>query len=318
MRDVTRLGRSPEAVRRLAFGCEQLGGHAWGTVEPHEIERAIELAVERGIRIFDTADCYGRGESERRLARALAPHRSRVLVATKFGVRFGSGGKVYYDSSPEWAEQALTESLQRLGGQSVDLFQMHYWDGITPMRALLDKLEKLREQSRIRWYGLTNYVPSAAELQYPGLVSASLEYSIAQRAAEETARRMADAGITFLSYGSLGQGVLSGKYRSPDCFGEDDRRSRAKYRNLHGATLTRNLRIVHALTAEARAQEVTPAQVAIAWILHKLPASIPLVGIKRPDQLRDVLGALELKLGSAALAAIDRASAISDSEVLPT
>lgn len=316
--DVTRLGRSPEMVRRLAFGCEQLGGYAWGAVDSHAIERSIELAVARGIRIFDTADCYGCGESERKLGRALAPFRSRVLVATKFGVRFAGSGKVYYDSSPEWAERALEESLQRLGGDRVDLFQMHYWDGVTPVSVLLDKLEKLREQSRIKWYGLTNYVPSQAELQYPGLVSVSLEFSIAQRASERIAQRMADAGIAFLSYGSLGQGVLSGKYRSPDCFGDDDRRSSSKYRNFHGATLTRNLRIIDALTDEARAHAATPAQVAIAWILHKLPTGIPLVGIKRPEQLLDVLGALDLKLDCDALAALDSASSEPETEFRPT
>ena len=306
--DLARLGRSQETVRRLAFGCEQLGGHAWGTVDTREIERAIELAIERGIRIFDTADCYGLGESERRLARAVAPHRSRVLIATKFGVRFGSSGKIHYDSSPEWAERALEESLKRLGGERVDLFQMHYWDGVTPIAALLDKLERLREQSRIGWYGLSNYVPGRAELQYPGLVSVSLEYSIAQRSAERVAQRMADAGLAFLSYGSLGQGVLGGKYRSPACFGADDRRSGSKYRNFHGETLTRNLRIVDALTAQARAHAATPAQMAIAWILHKLPAGIPLVGIKRPEQLIDGVSALDLRLEQETIAALDDAS----------
>ncbi len=318
MSEVTRLGRSPEAVRRLAFGCEQLGGPAGGTGVPRESERAIELAVERGVRSFDPADCYGRGESERRLARALAPHRSRVLVATKFGVRFTDAGKVFYDSSPQWAEQALAASLQRLQTERLDLFQMHYWDGSTPMSALLDKLEELREQSKISWYGLTNYVPNPAELQYPGLVSVSLEYSIAQRAAEATAQRMAEAGVTFLSYGSLGQGVLSGKYRSPECFGEDDRRASSRYRNFHGETLTRNLEIVDALTEEARACAATPAQVAIAWILHKLPTAIPLVGIKRPDQLLDALAALDLRLGEEALSALESASWSPHSGLLPT
>lgn len=306
--DVTLLGRSPEAVKRLAFGCEQLGGHAWGKVDARDVEAAIELAIERGIRIFDTADCYGRGESELRLARALAAYRNRVLVATKFGVRFTDAGEVYYDSSPQWAERALEQSLRRLGSEWIDLFQVHYWDGVTPVDALLERLERLREAWKIRWYGVTNFVPAAAELQYPGLVSVSLEYSIAQRSAEGTARQMADAGLTFLSYGSLGQGMLSGKYRSSACFGDDDRRSRAKYRNFHGATLTRNLRIVDALRARGDVHGATPAQMAIAWILHKIPNSIPLVGIKRPEQLMDVLGALDLSLADETLAALDEAS----------
>ena len=295
--------------KRLAFGCEQLGGYEWGAVDPGEVTAAIGEAIERGVRLFDTADCYGRGRSETLLGQALAPNRARVLIATKFGVRLDDSGGVTYDSSPEWAQQALEESLRRLRTETVDLFQMHYWDGVTPLHALFDRLERLRGQGKIRWYGVTNLEPRQGLPDgYPGLVSASLEYSLLERNHERAARQVFAAGLTFLSYGSLGQGMLSGKYRPGERFGADDRRSRPQYRNFHGERLQRNLRIVERLEALALQEGVTASQLAIAWILQQLPGSAVLVGIKRVAQLSDILGALDLRIPEAVHSVLDEVS----------
>jgi myo-inositol catabolism protein IolS len=308
-RDVTRLGRSAQVIKRLAFGCEQLGGYEWGNVDPDEVARAVELGVAEGTMLFDTADCYGHGESERRLGRALAQQRERVAIATKFGVRFSDSGSVWYDSSPRWAQVALDASLRRLGTDFVDLLQMHYWDGVTPLNALFDTLEGLRERQKIRWYGVTNHVPAGlTPAGYPGFVSASLEYSLAQRAHERAARALEGAGLTFLAYGTLGQGMLSGKYAEGARFGADDRRSHSRYRNFHGERLRRNHRIVEVLRSHARELGASPARLAIAWVLHAVPGSVALVGIKRAEQLRDALGALCLQLPGETREALDDAS----------
>jgi aryl-alcohol dehydrogenase-like predicted oxidoreductase len=307
---VTGLGNSPQLIKRLAFGCEQFGGYEWGVVDPGEVAAAIEIAIERGVNLFDTADCYGRGESERRLGRVLAPHRERVVLATKFGVRFTDSGSVWYDSSPEWATQALAESLARLGTDVIDLFQMHYWDGTTSLVALFERLERLREQHKIRWYGITNLPPGAlVPAGYPGFVSASLEYSLIERTHEAAARQFADAGLTFLAYGSLAQGMLSGKYRAGARFTAGDRRSRLSYRNFHGSRLERNSALVEVVRRQGQQLGATASQVAIAWVLQAIRGSVPLVGIKRPDQLLDVLGGLQLELPAEVVATLDLASA---------
>ncbi len=308
--DVTRLGQSARLIGRLAFGCEQLGGYEWGAVDPGEVAEAIELAIAHGVTLFDTADCYGRGESERRLGRVLARHRERVTIATKFGVRFSDSGGVSYDSSPQWAQEAVDASLKRLGIDVVDLLQVHYWDGVTPLNALFDGLERLRERHKIHWYGVTNCPPDSTLLaNYPGLVSASLEYSLVERTHEDAGRRFAGAGLTFLAYGTLGQGILSGKYREGDRFAAGDRRSRPRYRNFHGARLSRNSRIVQVVRSQARQLGASPSQVAIAWVLRAIAGSVALVGLKRADQLRDVLGALRLQLPDATVGALDMVSA---------
>jgi myo-inositol catabolism protein IolS len=308
------LGRTTQMLARLAFGCEQLGGYEWGELDVREIATAIEVAIEQGVNVFDTADCYGRGESERRLGSIIKPHRDRVFLATKFGVRFSDAGSVWYDSSPKWAQQALEDSLRRLDTDVVDLLQMHYWDGVTPLLGLFDHLEKLRHQGKIRWYGITNHLPPESVPQaYPGFVSVSLEYSLIESTHERAAERLGRAGVTFLAYGSLGQGLLSGKYRGETRFRSNDRRARERYVNFHGERYARNQRIVEVLVREATKLGVLPSQAAIAWVLQKLPSSLALVGFKRVQQLREALGALTLILPPATMATLARA--ITESEV---
>jgi len=308
--DVTRLGASAQFIGRVAFGCEQLGGYEWGVVDPAQIAAAIESAVAMGVTLFDTADCYGRGESERRLGRILAPHREHVLIATKFGVRFSDSGSVWYDSSPAWAQQALDASLTRLQTEVIDLLQMHYWDGVTPLDELFECLEGLRERGKIRWYGVTNLPPQAMPpAGYPGLVSASLEYSLVERTYETAAQQLSTAGVTFIAYGCLGQGILSGKYHADARFGAGDRRARPRYRNFHGERLARNARIVEVVRAEAAKLGAAASQVAIAWVLQAIPDSVAVVGIKNADQLLDALQAKRLELPSDTIMALDTAAA---------
>ena len=231
------------------------------------------------------------------------------MLATKFGVRFTDSGSVWYDSSPEWATQALEGSLARLGTDVVDLLQMHYWDGTTSLEGLFERLERLREQHKIRWYGITNHplgalVPSG----YPGFVSGSLEFSLLERTHERAAQEFTDAGLTFIAYGSLAQGMLSGKYREGARFGAGDRRSRPSYRNFHGNRLERNSGLVELVRVQAAQLGATASQVAIAWVLQAIRGSVALVGIKRADQLLDVLGALQLELPAEVVARLDLAS----------
>jgi aryl-alcohol dehydrogenase-like predicted oxidoreductase len=182
---------------------------------------------------------------------------------------------------------------------------------------LFDHLERLRERQKIRWYGITNHVPeNIVPCDYPGLVSASLEYSLVARAHERAAQQLTAAGLTFLAHGSLGQGILSGKYREGDRFGAGDRRSRPSYRNFHGERLVRNARIVEVVKSQARELGASPSQLALAWILHAIPRSVALVGIKRPAQLSDALGALRLDLPGELLHALDEASVAVDADAV--
>lgn len=305
-------------VGRVAFGAEQLGGYAWGKVDVAAIEHAVAQAVKSGSTFFDTADCYGRGESEIRLGRVLSGLRRSAFIATKFGVCFDQQNKVFYDNRPEYAERALEASLERLGTDYVDLFQLHWPDGLTPLADVFERLERLREDGRIRWYGVTNVPPAiidALPSDWPGFASFSAEYSLAHRNNSELIRNLCEQrGLTFLSWGSLAHGLLSGKYDKNYSFDREDRRASAKYAHFHGEKLERNLVLVNKLNEVASSiGDVSPAQVAIRFVLEDIPQSIAIVGVKTVDQFFANLRAQEMPFSQRLFAQLDEVSDMAES-----
>ncbi len=136
------LKNSDLKVSRLCMGGCPMGGYGWGNVQEQELIDAVHAAVDAGISIFDTADTYGLGQSEITLGKALGEKRKQVVIADKFGVRV-ENGRTFYDNSPEYIEQALDASLGRLGTDYIDLYQVHYRDGVTPLDVVIGKLEEL-------------------------------------------------------------------------------------------------------------------------------------------------------------------------------
>ncbi len=295
----------------FVFGCEQLGGYEWGDVNIKSLELAIEYAVENGVKVFDTADCYGKGLSETRLGTILAGRRDQVTIATKFGVRFSNTGQVFYDNSSEWMSLALEASLKRLRTDYIDFFQMHYWDGRTNLNEVVNQLEWFVKEGKIRAYGFTNVADLPTELVGNSrFQTMSLEYSLANRSNESIAREFSERGFSFLSYGSLGQGILSGKYGRLSKFSSKDRRSRVEYKNFHGEKFEANLRIVDTINQWSELLNISVPLIALKWIRQSIPNSVPLVGIKNIEQVKGVLDLDDSKLPDEALAEL---SAISGS-----
>lgn len=290
------LKNTGKRISRLGFGCCPMGGHGWGETQEQDLVDAVHAALDNGVNFFDTADIYGLGESERVLGKALESRRDEAFIATKFGVRMAGGGRTYYDNSPGWLREALSASLRRLDTDHIDLYQVHYRDGKTPPAAIIESLEKERDAGRIRYYGLTNIDPGAWDMSAApdGMMSFSYEYSLANREHEREIERIQDVyDLVFLSWGSLGQGILTGKYGRNSVFSDDDRRRRGEYRNFHGAGLEKNIRIVNKVRKlEREYGGRSSTQIAIRWILDRLPGSIALTGIKTPLQLRENAGAL--------------------------
>ncbi len=265
-----------------------MGQYGWGNVLEEELIEAVNAAVDNGVTMFDTADTYGLGKSEETLAKALGKRRQNVVIASKFGVRI-ENGKTFYDNSPEYIEKALSASLKRLNTDYIDLYQVHYRDGYTPISAVIEVLERQKEKGHIRAYGLSNiHENDLAELrEYAGnFVSMQDEYSLACRKNEHDLIHLAsDLLLTPMTWGSLGQGILTGKYSADVTFGNNDRRSRDVYVNFHGEKLVQNLRIVEAMRPIAKAHGVSVPAVAVRFILDHIPESVVLVGVKRPSQL---------------------------------
>ena len=276
-------------VSRFCMGGCPMGGYGWGSVQESELLDAIHAALDAGVNFFDTADTYGLGQSERTLAKGLGSRRRDVVIESKFGVRVG-GGKTVYDNSPEYIQQALEESLRRLNTDYIDVYLVHYRDGKTPIADVVGKLEELKAAGKLRYYGLSNIHGDGLEelLPYAGrFVCCQDELSLACRKNEDDLRAVQSRlRATPMTWGSLGQGILTGKYnRENVCFGADDRRSREIYVNFHGEKLEQNLRIVEALRKIAANREKSVAACAIRWILDTLPESVVIAGVKRPAQL---------------------------------
>jgi myo-inositol catabolism protein IolS len=297
--DYIQLGKSDLKVSQLGFGCCPMGGHGWGKVSADDLTKAVEVALDNGINFFDTADVYGFGESERRLGKALNGSRHTAVIATKFGVKMDSQGKTYYDNSPLWINYALDGSLKRLGVDYIDLYQMHYWDGKTPISEIINVLEHNRVSGKIRYYGLSNILLKNINTSTlpESMISFQMEYSLANRSNEQYILELAKkTSLGFVSWGSLGQGILSGKYDRNSKFCSEDRRSRPIYVNLHGDKLQKNMKIVEEMKHISKSGEKSLSAIAIRWILDYLGFGVILAGIKTPEQILQNIGAFGWRL----------------------
>ena len=302
------LKNSDLTVSRLCMGGCPMGGYGWGDVSQQDLISAVHKALDMGINFFDTADAYGLGQSETTLGFALKENRHKAVIATKFGVRV-ENGNTFYDNSPQWIEQALENSLRRLNTDYIDLYQVHYRDGVTPISEVIDCLDKLQDKGYIRYYGLSNiHMEDVAELatMQGKFVSFQDEFSLACRKNERDMLELPEElQITPLTWGSLGQGILTGKYDQNVSFASDDRRSREIYVNFHGEKLQRNLIIVETMRNISTACNKSLAAIAIRWILDYLPNSVVLAGIKNVSQLTSNVEALGWKLNRQQLEQLD-------------
>jgi myo-inositol catabolism protein IolS len=307
----SKLKGLPFEVSRLCIGGCPAGEYGWGNVSRDDIERAMLHAVEMGVNFFDTADAYGLGRSEETLGETLRACRGRIAIATKFGVRV-ENGKTFYDNSPAYIERALAASLKRLHTDYIDLYQVHYLDGITPIPQLMEALIAHKQKGDIRAIGLSNLNPADLPELLPyreHIASFQNHFSLAHRDDEAVIRDIAArlAAIP-LTWGSLGQGILTGKYGSNVHFGADDRRSRAVYDNFYGEKLQKNLRIVEVMRPIATAHNVPVSAVAVRWIWDELPDSVVITGVKSPEQAEANAAAMTFELSLAERAALGKAS----------
>lgn len=285
-------------VSRLALGGCPLGGHGWGAVDTDEAVAAVRRAVERGIDFFDTADVYGLGRSEELLAHALGDDRQRVTIATKFGVRV-EGGRTIRDISPAYLRQALEGSLRRLRLECLPLYYVHWPDGATPIEAAVEELDRCRAAGKVRAIGVSNF--DADQLRracrVAPIAALQVQYSLVERPAADLCRAAAEGSVPLVTWGSLAQGLLSGKYSATTRFGPDDRRSR--YDGFQGPRLAQNLRLVARVQRLAERLGRTPSQVALRWLLDTPGIGVVLFGAKRPEQVEDNAGALGWRLTAA-------------------
>jgi aryl-alcohol dehydrogenase-like predicted oxidoreductase len=294
------LGTDGPHVSRLGLGGCPLGGHGWGTdFDIKEGERAVRRALELGVNFFDTADVYGLGRSEELLSRALGAERHRVTIATKFGVRWNAHGRTWHDLSPSYMQAALEASLRRLRVESISLYYAHWPDGRTPIEETIAALERCREEGKIQAIGVSNFSGGqlTAACKVAPISAMQVQCSLVDQEPFDSVRAaVRSLHVPLITWGSLAQGLLTGKYDSRSAFGADDRRHR--YTNFLGQKFGENLRVVDALKQISRRIGKSPAQIAIRWLLDTQDVGGVLFGAKRPSQVEDNLGAIGWQLAS--------------------
>ncbi len=296
-------------VSAIGIGCMTMGAGnhiAYGSgSDDDEAIRTVHRAIDLGITFFDTAEIYGPFFNEELLGRAIAGKRDGLVIATKFGFKFGAKGIEGVDGSPANARRVAEESLKRLNIDCIDLFYQHRVDPAVPIEETVGGMADLVAEGKIRHIGLSEAGPdtlrrAAAVAPITALQS---EYSIWERDVEEdilpTCREL---GIGFVPYSPLGRGFLTGQITSRDDLGEKDwRKQDPRYSEENFAA---NLRVVDEVKAIAARHGASPAQVALAWLLAQGSDIVPIPGSKRRATMEDSAGAAELKLDSDDLAKI--------------
>jgi aryl-alcohol dehydrogenase-like predicted oxidoreductase len=307
--DAARLGMTDLKAFPVAFGTWQLGGD-WGDFDEREAIGAIRHARELGINLFDTAQAYGFGASERLLGRALAGelrrNRDDVVIATKGGLRMTPDG-LTRDSSAAWLRFGVEQSLRALGVDYIDLYQVHWPDPLVPFPETAGALQQLVDEGKIRHAGVSNYsvAQMAAFARTRPAETLQPAYHLFRREIEDdVVPFVLEHDIGVLVYGPLAHGLLTGTMDERTTFAGDDWRRRSPL--FRGGTFRRNLETMREIELFARERGRTVSQLAIAWTLANPAVDVAIVGARRAAHIEDSVGAADFELSDDDLFEIDR------------
>jgi aryl-alcohol dehydrogenase-like predicted oxidoreductase len=283
----------------------------YGAADEGEAEATIRRALDLGVTLIDTADMYGPFTNERLVGRALAGRREQAVLATKFGnVRNERGERLGIDGSPAYVRRACDASLERLGVDHVDLYYQHRVDPSTPIEDTVGAMAGLVEQGKVRFLGLSEASPATirrAHAVHP-ISALQSEYSLWTRDPEDAVlATVRELGIGFVAYSPLGRGFLTARYADTEKLAADDfRRNNPRFQ---GDNLRHNADLVETVVAVAAQSGVTPAQVALAWVLSRGDDIVPIPGTKRRCYLEENVAAADIELSEDALRRLERAFA---------
>ncbi len=304
------LGESLD-VAAIGFGALGLAG-AYGDVDEEQGIAVIRRALERGVTLVDTSDAYGAGSNEKLVGRALAGRSDEVVLATKWGIAPGEHSnpasinwtlEIPIDARPERARQAAEASMRRLGLSTIDLWYLHYPDPVRPIEDSVGAMAALVEAGLVRYLGLSNVTADQlrrAHGVHP-IAAVQFEYSLWTRTAErELLAAIRELGVGLVAWAPLGSGFLAG---TVDLGGDHNYRGHAP--RFQEENLRRNLDRFGPLRVLANDLGITPAQLALAWLLHQGDDIVPIPGTRSVQHLEENLAATEIELDGDTLARID-------------
>ncbi len=307
-----KLGKSNLEVSAIGLGCMGLSFGYGPAVDKQEGISLIRSAVERGVTFFDTAEVYGPFTNEELVGEALAPFRGQVVIATKFGwaPNPADGGKwTALDSRPEHIKEAVEGSLKRLKTDVIDLYYQHRVDPNVPIEDVAGAVKELIQQGKVKHFGLSEAGVQTIRRAHAVQTVTALqsEYSLWWREPEaEVLPTLEELGIGFVPFSPLGKGFLTGKINEETKFDKTD------FRNIVPRFTPENRKanqaLVDFLGKCAQQKKVTPAQIALAWILAQKPWMVPIPGTTKLHRLEENIGAAAIELTPGDLRQIDHAA----------
>lgn len=320
LNDYLTLGRSGLRVSPVSLGTMTFGdGWGWGA-SADEARRIFDTYVERGGNFVDTANLYTNGHSEQLLGQFMAGRRESVVLATKYALNMQPGNPNAGGNHRRNMVRSVEASLKRLDTDYIDLLYLHAWDGLTPVDEVMRAFDDLVRAGKVLYAGISDTpawqvarMQTLADLRgWTPLVALQVEYSLIERTVERELLPMAEAlGLGVMAWSPLGSGVLTGKYKRADLEGATAGvGTRKDVAVMNGALHERALDIADVVKAVASESGRSPAQIALAWTLHRPTTVMPILGARTLAQFEDNLGALEVVLAPEQLERLDHASRV--------
>jgi aryl-alcohol dehydrogenase-like predicted oxidoreductase len=301
-----KLGSQGLIVSELGLGCMGMSEFYSGRDDAESLA-TLHRAIDLGVTFLDTADMYGPFTNEILVGKAIQGRRDKVVVATKFGnMRTAEGGWLGINGQPDYVQQCCDASLQRLGIDTIDLYYQHRVDPNVPIEETIGAMAALVQQGKVRYLGMSEAAPATirrAHAVHP-ITALQTEYSLWSRDPEDqilpTVREL---GIGFVAYSPLGRGFLSGNFTCIEDFAEDDYRRRGP--RVQGENFAKNLQLVEQIEQIAAEKQVTPSQLALAWLLAQGEDIVPIPGTKRRTYLEENVAAAAIVLTAEDLSRIE-------------
>ncbi len=302
-----KLGNQGLAVSALGLGCMGMS-QSYGIANEAESIQTLKHAVELGVTFFDTAEIYGPFTNETLLGRALKPYRNNIIIATKFGFKIQDGKMAGVNSHPAHIKQAVEGSLKRLQTDHIDLLYQHRIDPTVPIEDVIGAMADLIQEGKVRYLGLSEAGEQnirRAHATHP-ISALQSEYSLWERNLEDKIIPLLnELKIGLVPFSPLGRGFLTGTAKRAEEYPETDfRKIDPRYQ---GKNFDANMRAVAVVRDLAKDKNVTPAQIALAWLLHKGENIVPIPGTKHQNLLEENLGAIEVHLTLAELKLLNEA-----------
>ena len=304
-----KIGDSELEVSAIALGTWVFGGDCWGEADDSRSVRVVEEAVEKGINIIDTAPIYGGGRSEEVIGKAIRNKRKGLVIATKCGLK-QKDASISVDLSADFLREELENSLRRLRVETIDLYQCHWPDPKTPLEETFGQLKKFASEGKIRYIGVSNHEQELLKkvTSIAPVISDQMQYSLLERGIEKGLLPFcAEKNISVLSYGSLGGGILTAKYKDPPQLTKGDVKS-FFYKYYREPFWSKAREFISTLEAIAGKHGVPTSHAAVNWVLSHTEVASCIVGCRTPEQLKQNIAASDWRLSEEELERIQNGS----------